>query len=211
MSVVNDRQIAAIWVWAGPLLLLYTVGTFSQTRSPGAAAFPGAPTLPAGNVETSAYWGALIGAAGLALLSGLAANRIRRSTEFVWWRRLPLAPLENTNERSAALSIGALCAFIVVPAIAVTAMSIRFFQTSIVFWNTGNVAANNLLERISLIRSTCAWVSNQCFRLGNTSGIEYKPMLTDGVLLIAIAAAIWQLFRLVFALNSSSDLDEAST
>ena len=74
-------------------------------------------------------------------------------------------------------------------------MAWRAITATIVRWPSGDNAAENVTERLGLIGSTCHWWLHQCFRLADLSGIEYKPLLTDGVLLGGVGLALTQLWR----------------
>lgn len=219
---MNDRQSALVWSWLGPSLLFFGISQWFAMVSPSHDGLLGWPMVPGGNAPSKAYWGALLSAIGLAVLAhvGIVWARSQR-IGIPWWHRVPrFLPLESddTYPRMPAAAKVGLLAFILLPLVCVGVMIRWVLVAPLVRWASENnvreggfalaqhgseVAGMFPFDRLASIGEECAYWKLQCYRLGDLNGIEYKPVLTDGVLLgvllwasvalVRFAALLWTL------------------
>lgn len=201
MSIASTR---AIWGKAGTAVFLYALGTFFASRNPRLAC-PFDVCILGGNADSTRYWGVLGSLMGIAVVAWASSIHVRLSAgQSPWWKRLPPLPeFESPTERSRLLTIAGLIAYVGVPWLSATAMSAVLWHAPIVRHDDGAPLSGTPLDaRLASITDACAW-TDYCFQLGDRTGIEYKPILTDAVIVLFLILAVAVSIRLVLALIST--------
>jgi hypothetical protein len=203
--------ISKMWTRAGSFVLLFALGMFFASRSPSGACLPLAACIPTGNAASTRYWGVLGCALGVAFVAWLGSRHAaRHSAETLWWKRLPrIALLEGNATRSLPVALAGLGGFILLPVIAALAMGAVLWTAAIVRRSTGTPLRGGPLEaRVAALYDRCSFF-DYCFQLGDTKGIEYKPILTDGALVVAVLLAAFCCARLARRLTRAPSLGPA--